>query len=65
MATYKVQLVSPCEKNKWQAVTNERNIEALSVNDLLQNALDAFDIENGTRILKISVYIGGNWVEVV
>lgn len=65
MATYKVQFVSPCKKNKWQAVINERNIEASSVNDLLQNALDTFDIENGTRILKISVYIDGNWVEVV
>ena len=65
MATYKVQFVSPCEKNKWQAVTTERNVEASSVNDLLHNALDSFDIENGTRILKISVYIDGNWAEVV
>ena len=65
MATYKVQFVSPCEKNKWQAVITERNIEALSVNDLLCKALNPFDIEHGTRILKISVYIDEKWVEVV
>lgn len=65
MATYKVQFVSHCKKNKWQAVTNERNIDAISVNDLLSKVLDAFDIEGGTRILKISVYVEDKWVEVV
>jgi hypothetical protein len=65
--TYKVKFVSPSEKTPWMAVTHERNIDAECVNDLVDKALDSYDIKQGTRILEISAYNKekGNWVKVL
>lgn len=41
----------------WGAVTHEQNIEAESMNQLIDKSLDQYDIECGTRILEIYAYI--------
>lgn len=55
--TYRVKFVSPSQKTPWGAVTHEQNIEAESMNQLIDKSLDKYDIECGTRILEIYAYI--------
>lgn len=55
--TYRVKFVSPSQKPSWAAVTHERNVEAKTINELIDKSLDQYDIEHGTRILEIYAYI--------
>lgn len=56
MTTYRVKISAPCEKTPWKAFVYESNIDAESLNDLIDKALSQGDIEAGARIIAIDRY---------
>ena len=56
MTTYRVKVSAPCEKTPWKANIYERNIDADTFNDLINEALSQEDILAGVRIIAIDMY---------
>lgn len=56
MTTYRVKISAPCEKIPWKACILEINIDAYTLNDLINKALSQEDLQRGARIIDIDMY---------
>lgn len=56
MGKYKITVAIPSTKNAWQAITEERYVEAENFNDMLEKALTVVEAKKGARIIHIENY---------